>query len=43
MAVEHVLAQRSKENASWAAQVTIINEHVGVNAAEPGNFSGRML
>ena len=43
MAVEHVLAQKSKENGSRTAQVTIINEHVNVNAVGPDSFSGSML
>ena len=42
MAVEHVLAQKSKGSATWTAQVAHINEHVNVNALEPGNCSGRM-
>ena len=42
MAVEHALAQKSKERAKQTAQVTNINEYVSVNAAEPGNSSGRM-
>ena len=43
MAVENVLAQRSKEHASWTAQVTIISEHVSINAAEPDSFSRKIL
>ena len=40
--VEHVLAQRSKENVNRPAQVIKINEHVSVNTAEAGSFSRRM-
>ena len=43
MAVEHVLAQKSKENESRPAQVTVINEHVNVNAVGPDSFCRRML
>ena len=42
MAVEHVLAQKFKENAKRATKVTNINEYVSEYAAEPGNSSGRM-
>ena len=34
MAVEHVLAQKSKESAKWTTQVANINEYVSVNAAK---------
>ena len=43
MAVEYVLAQKSKESAKERAQVANINEYVSINAGEPGNSSGRML
>ena len=42
IAVEHVLAHKSKESDKWKGQVSNINEHVSVKAAEPGNPSGRM-
>ena len=42
MAVEHVLAQKSKESAKWTTQVGNTNQYVSVNAAELGNYSGRM-
>ena len=42
MAVEHVLAEKSKESAKWTAQVANINKYVSVNAAEPRNSSLRM-
>ena len=39
MAVEHVLAEKSKESAKWTAEVANINKYVSVNAAEPRNSS----
>ena len=42
MAVEHVLDQQSKESAKWTAHKSNINEYVSVNAAEPGNSSGKI-
>ena len=42
MAVEHVLDQQFKESAKWTAHVSNINEYVSVNAAEPGNSSGKI-
>ena len=41
MAVEHVLAQKSNESASWTAQVANINEYVSVKAVE--TFQGFCL
>ena len=38
MAVEHLLAQKSKESGKWTAQETNINDYVRASAAEPGNF-----
>ena len=43
MAVEQVLAQKSKERAIWTTQAANINEYASVNAAEPGDSSGRTL
>ena len=42
IAVENVLSQKSKKSYKWTTQVANINEYVSVNAAEPGNSSGRM-
>ena len=42
IAVEHVLAQNSKESPKWRAQVANINQYVSANAAEPGNIFGGM-
>ena len=42
MVMEKVLAQKSKGSPIWITQVININKYGSVNAAEPGNSSGKM-